>query len=130
MPTNSWCKSTEHCTAGFSTSAHPGAAASKHVRVGWEEHGLCLVTLQSGAGEGCIGGGTVNLPSMETELLDKSGGRRERKQNKKPQNNAGQATRHQAPVRDGTAKCWMLHYWASDANGVIPLGFRMMTSEL
>lgn len=114
MPTNSWCKPTQHCTAGFSTSAHPGAAASKHVCAGWEEHGSCLVALQYGAGEGCIGSRAVNLPSMETELLDKSGGRRKRKQDKEPQNDAGEATQDQAPVREVTI-----------LSGVTLLGFRM-----
>lgn len=115
MPTNSWCKPTQHCTAGFSTSAHPGAAASKNVCVGWEERGSCLVALQAGAGEGCIGGGAVSLLFMETELLDKSGGRREKKRDKEPQTDAGEAAQGQAPVHDGT----------TIVLGVILLAFRM-----
>lgn len=62
-----------------------------------------------------LSSGAVNLPSMETELLDKSGGRRKRKQGKEPQNDAGEATQDQAPVREGT----------TILSGVTLLGFRM-----
>lgn len=61
-----------------------------------------------------LSSGAVNLPSMETELLDKSGGRRKRKQDKEPHNDAGEATQDQAPVREVTI-----------LSGVTLLGFRM-----